>query len=111
VAERAGVVLGFAGGGPARRPGPAGAVELYALNVDPGAWRSGVGSALLSGFEAWARAGRATALLLWVVQGNARARAFYERRGWRADGEHAVSEVLGATVTEVRYARAALEGG
>ncbi len=29
---------------------------------------------------------------LWVLEANERARAFYERRGWRHDGERAMSE-------------------
>jgi hypothetical protein len=40
---------------------------------------------------------------LWVLDTNTRARTFYERKGWAADGATQVDEVWGATVTEVRY--------
>jgi ribosomal protein S18 acetylase RimI-like enzyme len=44
-----------------------------------------------------------TSATLWVLDSNARARAFYERQGWASDGATQVDEVWGATVTEVRY--------
>jgi hypothetical protein len=39
---------------------------------------------------------------LWVLEGNAQARRFYERRGWSPDG--AAREAFG--VLELRYRRA-----
>jgi GNAT superfamily N-acetyltransferase len=103
VAERGGQLLGFAGGGPARGDQPAGLFELYALNVDPPAYRSGVGTALVAAFTAWAVEQGAHELVLWVVRENGRARRFYERQGWQADGGEHRSQVLGAPVDEVRY--------
>ena len=44
-------------------------------------------------------------MVLWVVPGNARARRFYERSGWSADGAERVAEVNGVTVPECRYAK------
>jgi ribosomal protein S18 acetylase RimI-like enzyme len=49
------------------------------LYVDPPAWGRGIGSALLDKAKALAPAG----LTLYTHQRNARARAFYERRGFR----------------------------
>lgn len=43
-------------------------------------------------------------MLLWVLEGNARARRFYERSGFRADGTEEPFEVDGVAVPEVRYA-------
>jgi ribosomal protein S18 acetylase RimI-like enzyme len=40
--------------------------------------------------------------ILWVLDDNPRARRFYEREGWHADGS-AESEYLGLTVPLVRY--------
>ena len=75
VAEDEGIVVGFAGGGPALRPPERGVFELYVLNVDPPSWQHGVGSALLEAFVSWSVALVARELVLWVVRDNSRARA------------------------------------
>jgi GNAT superfamily N-acetyltransferase len=103
VAERDGTVVGFAVLGPATDP--AGSGELYAINVDPDHWGTGAGPALLEAVHATlARLGYADAVL-WVLPGNGRARRFYERAGWAADGAERTHEVLGVVVDEVRYHR------
>ncbi len=43
---------------------------------------------------------------LWVLEDNARARAFYERRGWEATGDRQDVPLVGAVLPEVRYRRA-----
>ena len=103
VAERAGEVVGFAAAGPS--PDPEGAGELYAINLDPDHWGTGAGRALLAAAQAeLARLGLAESVL-WVLAGNARARRFYERAGWGADGTERTSEAFGVSVLEVRYRR------
>ena len=44
-------------------------------------------------------------MFLWVLKGNARARRFYVRAGFRADGAEEPFEVDGVGVPEVRYVR------
>jgi ribosomal protein S18 acetylase RimI-like enzyme len=79
--------------------------EVYAINVDPAAWGSGHGRALLeAGTRALADAGFAQAIL-WVHPGNDRACRFYERAGWEREGTERRQEVLGVEVPEVRYRR------
>ncbi|HZC99482.1 MAG TPA: GNAT family N-acetyltransferase [Actinomycetes bacterium] len=103
VAEQDEAVVGFAVVGPAEEP--AGYGELYAINVDPHHWGSGAGWALLdAAHQALARLGF-TDVVLWVLPGNDRARRFYERAGWTADGAERTLEVLGVVVDEVRYRR------
>jgi ribosomal protein S18 acetylase RimI-like enzyme len=103
VAEGDGEVVGMAAAGPS--PDPEGAGELFAINVDPGHWGSGAGRALLEAAQAeLARLGF-TELVLWVLPGNARARRFYERAGWAADGAEKTSEAFGVSFDEVRYRR------
>lgn len=103
VAEQDGAVVGFAVVGPAEEP--AGSGELYAINVDPAHWGSGAGWALLdAAHHALARLGH-TDVVLWVLPGNDRARRFYERAGWTADGAERTQEVLGIVVDEIRYRR------
>ena len=40
---------------------------------------------------------------LYVIEDNPRARRFYEREGWAADGTTKTGEFLGLTVAEIRY--------
>jgi GNAT superfamily N-acetyltransferase len=71
--------------------------ELHAIYVLPEHWSTGIGSQLLE------VAGRAHEL--WVLLGNDRARRFYERRGWAADGTQRQTP---NGVTELRYRRRAV---
>jgi ribosomal protein S18 acetylase RimI-like enzyme len=103
VAERDGLVVGFAVVGAAEDPRGAG--ELYAINVDPDHWGTGAGRALLlAAHEQLARLGYGEAVL-WVLPANRRARRFYETAGWVADGAERSAEVQGVVVPEVRYRR------
>ncbi|HMC72191.1 MAG TPA: GNAT family N-acetyltransferase, partial [Mycobacteriales bacterium] len=106
LAERDGSILGMTNVGPARDEDldPAAVGEIRAMYVDPPAWSTGVGAALMhAALEHLLRHG-AGAVTLWVLEGNARARAFYERWGFRPDGSRQVVE-LGQPVPEVRYYR------
>ncbi|ELP67543.1 N-acetyltransferase family protein [Streptomyces turgidiscabies] len=106
VAEQSGTVIGWACHGPYRdgeiRTDDA---ELYAIYVDAERFGAGIGRALLG--EAVRRCAGAghRRLLLWVVEGNDRARRFYERAGFTADGAEEPFEVDGVAVPEVRYVR------
>jgi RimJ/RimL family protein N-acetyltransferase len=104
VAEDEGAVVGFGGGGPPLH-GEEGALQLYVLNVDPAHWGMGAGGAIVAAFTAWCVARRARELVLWVAEGNARARGFYERRGMTWDGTVEDSDVLGVRIRECRYRR------
>ena len=42
---------------------------------------------------------------LWVLEGNQRARAFYERMGFRPSGAYAKDEIGGMPVREIQYRR------
>ena len=89
--------------GPAADAPPASG-EISHLYVAPDSQSMGVGQALLArsledivarGFE------RA---VLWVLEKNYRARAFYERAGFRLDGARRTDpELLGSDAPEVRY--------
>jgi ribosomal protein S18 acetylase RimI-like enzyme len=100
-----GTVVGFLVAGPEGGDEAAAVGEVYVLNVDPDAWGTGAGRALLeAGTSFLGEAGFAVAVL-WVVPGNQRARRFYERDGWVDDGAQREEEVLGVTVPEMRYRR------
>jgi ribosomal protein S18 acetylase RimI-like enzyme len=108
VAERAGRVVAFAVCGAARptlplpeeggRPG-----ELYALYAHPEAWSTGVGSLLLAEARRRLAADGYPAMVLWVLEENARARAFYERNGLRPTGARTLLRLGGARLPELQY--------
>jgi ribosomal protein S18 acetylase RimI-like enzyme len=104
VAESDGKVIGFVSVGRCWTEPEIG--ELYAIYVVPEAQGSGAGPALMEAAveslgERWDEA------ILWVATENPRARRFYEREGWVADGER-VDESFGAAVPETRYRRSGL---
>ncbi|WP_432133835.1 MULTISPECIES: N-acetyltransferase family protein [unclassified Streptomyces] len=108
VAEPAGTgrIVGWAAHGPYRdgeqRTEDA---ELYALYVDPDHLGTGVGHTLLQESLRRRAALGHPRMFLWVLAGNERARRFYERAGFRADGAEEPFQVAGVRVPEVRYVR------
>jgi ribosomal protein S18 acetylase RimI-like enzyme len=99
VAELDGEVVGFVSVGPCWNSPAMG--ELYAIYVVPRAHGSGAGPALMDAAVA-ALGRRWNVAILWVATENPRARRFYERHGWVADGER-VDSIAGASVPETRY--------
>jgi GNAT superfamily N-acetyltransferase len=107
VAEAEGRIVGFVSVGDSRTEKDAG--ELYAIYVLPEAWGTGAATGLMAAAKDWfAQEGYATAML-WVLADNPRARRFYEREGWRAEGTR-LDTVRGVEVEEALY-RLALVGG
>jgi len=107
VAEAGGRVVGFCAVGPARDEDlvrrPETWFELYSIYLVPDRWASGLGRRLWAA----ARAGIPSdveAVSLWVLEGNQRARAFYEREGFRPEGRRELTTRLGLDVPEIRYA-------
>jgi RimJ/RimL family protein N-acetyltransferase len=97
-----GVVAGFVSIGPTREPDRPSWGELYAIYVRKAYWGSGLAVELmLAGEQALRELGYSHATL-WVLRDNPRARAFYEKQGWRLDGSE---KDFAAGVVEVRYER------
>lgn len=102
VGELDGRVVGGVTVGPERDERRIG--ELWAINIDPDVFGAGVGQALFAaGVDALRSLGHDEAVL-WVVRENARARRFYERNGWFADGTEKAVDFGGSEVVELRYA-------
>lgn len=99
LAEVDGELIGFAVAGPSRDPEPPVPVELYAVYVREHWYGTGVAQALMDAVLGDAPAS------LWVLEGNARARAFYARNGFVPDGAREWYADLGAW--EVRLVRGA----
>lgn len=76
--------------------------ELRAIYLRPAWWGAGIGRQLHdAGLKLlWREFSAAT---LWVLDTNARARAFYERHGWLADGATKEEDRGDAVLSEVRY--------
>lgn len=104
VATEDGDVVGFAYLLPTREPEDVQRVaELAAIYVSPDAWGTGAGRKLMrESLERLALSGFEEAML-WVLEDNPRARRFYERAGWTADGGVKDDEIFGTPVREVRY--------
>jgi len=98
VAVSDGTVVGFSYVGPSATPGVG---ELYAIHVDPGLVGTGVGRLLMA--DALRHLGARA--VLWVLEGNTRARAFYAKGGWQPDGETREAPMGGEVTRQLRYAR------
>jgi GNAT superfamily N-acetyltransferase len=90
-------IVGIASCGPARDEDAPVAFELYAINVLARSHGTGVAAALLG------HAIGDRAAYLWVLEGNARAQAFYRRHGFADDGARKREPDTGAA--EIRMAR------
>jgi GNAT superfamily N-acetyltransferase len=103
VADEGGSVIGFCAVGPAIDDDWG---EVFAIYLHPGHWGHGVGRDMLAaGERALTEAGFSRALL-WVLEGNDRGRAFYERQGWALGKPIRIEAIGGTDVTEVRYEKA-----
>ncbi len=80
--------------------------QVFVINVDPDHWGGGIAGELFDAGVAALRGFGFESAVLWVLPGNARARAFYERRGWAPDGATKTETILEAEVTEIRYVSA-----
>ncbi|MEV6712986.1 GNAT family N-acetyltransferase [Lentzea sp. NPDC051208] len=89
-------VAGFCAVGPSSEPDAA--FQLYALYVLPSAWGTPLGYEL-----ARAALGAEQDVVLWVFDDNPRARRFYERLGFRADGTAKTESIGGVELKEIRY--------
>ena len=111
VAESGGRIVGFASSGPGRDADLDRTTgQLITLYVVPGAWGTGVGRALHDAelcrlADAGCRHG-----VVWMLSTNARARRFYDRQGWTADGRLRVQQFGGTVVLDRRLARSLAAG-
>jgi ribosomal protein S18 acetylase RimI-like enzyme len=98
-------VVGFVSSGPSRdADAAAGTHEVYALYVHPSHWAGGHGRRLWAQARAAALAAVAGQTTLWVIVGNARGVAFYERMGCRCDAAARQGfDIDGVPLQEDRY--------
>ncbi len=92
-------IVGLADAGPGRDEDKAGALELYSIYTLAATYGSGLGKALLETAIGHAEA------YLWVLEGNPRATAFYQKHGFQPDGRTAVLPPEWESLPELRMAR------
>lgn len=106
VAELDGQIAGWLVVGPQRDGDldPQRVGEIYAVYVDPSAWRRGCGAALVAHALADLYAQGFDEVTLWVLRTNQRARRFYEAQGFQPDGADKIEHNRdGVAFDEVRY--------
>jgi ribosomal protein S18 acetylase RimI-like enzyme len=77
--------------------------QVYAIYVSSDCWDRGVGRNLLGHAERDLGVRGYVEATLWVLATNERAREFYEKAGWSADGSEKTEMFGGAELHEVRY--------
>jgi GNAT superfamily N-acetyltransferase len=97
-------VIGFAGAGHSRDgdDDPEEVGDVGVLYVDPERTGTGIGGLLLSAAISALQKAFLAEATLWVIEGNSRARRFYERHGWQAD-EMSKRCSLATGATHIRY--------
>lgn len=103
--DATGRVVGIGAAGSARGLDEPAMGEIWLLNLEPGAWGTGVGADLLAAATGLLEAQGYGAAVLWVLEANARARRFYEKWGWEPDGVTRVDQSFGFPLAELRYRR------
>lgn len=104
-ADPAGTIVGCVATGNCRDDdAEQGLGELFAIYLYPDCWDQGGGRAL---FEAGTTAltEQFDEATLWLLDTNARARAFHERNGWQPDGATKRATIADTEVEEVRNRR------
>lgn len=111
IVERDGQPIGHLTVGPCRDDDlyerPVG--EIWGIYLAPVHWRQGIGTRVCRRAEEMLSAHGVGRIVLWVFEGNERARQFYEAMGYTPDGAMKCIEV-GASLTAIRY-RKDLPGG
>lgn len=99
-----GEIHGFCSLGPSRDVDGWG--EVYAIYLRPSSWGLGLGTELLSQAEGRLAEIGFDRAMLWVLEGNTRARTFYERSGWKPTPTRQTLDIGGTSLDELVYERA-----
>lgn len=101
VAELDGEVVGTVTFGPGREDSFL--AEIQSLYILPEHWQKGQGSALFRAVVEKAKKQDYPGLYVWTLEGNLRAKTFYEAMGMIPTGEKREFEIAGAYLPEVKY--------
>jgi ribosomal protein S18 acetylase RimI-like enzyme len=104
VAEVGGRIVGYCAYGCAGGDGTEPARgDVYDLYVHPDVWHRGIGRRLLVYATHHFKAQGFGEATLFVIEGNTRARKFYEQAGWKTDGYRGIYEWPGFSLPILRY--------
>jgi RimJ/RimL family protein N-acetyltransferase len=100
-----GPITGFVSFSPTRDDDadPATVGELRTIYLDPTVFGTGGSDLLMTAALVALRGAAFASATLWALETNARARRFYERRGWRPDGATKLHDWGAFVATDVRY--------
>jgi ribosomal protein S18 acetylase RimI-like enzyme len=79
--------------------------EIWGIYITPDYWRRGIGTRLVQEAERILQSRGYREVVLWVLEGNANARRFYEAMGFCPDGMSKTLE-LGKSLKAIRYKKA-----
>ena len=109
LAEEGGSPAGFVVIGRTKTPPPGSSPirpshsgEIYALYLHPDFWRKGIGTALIKHAACELKERKHSAICLWVLDANVRAKAFYEKMGGQKIGNKMI-EIGPSKLKEVCY--------
>lgn len=109
VAEEEGKAAGFVVIGRTKTPPPGSSPirpshsgEIYALYLHPDMWRRGIGTALIKHAARELKERKHSAVCLWVLDKNDRAKAFYEKMGGQKIGNKMI-EIGPSKLKEICY--------
>lgn len=109
LAEESGQPAGFVVIGRTKTPPPGSSSirpshsgEVYALYLHPDYWRKGIGTLLLKHAARELKDRKHSAICLWVLDANVRAKAFYERMGGQKLGGKMI-EIGSSKLKEICY--------
>lgn len=85
-----GKILGMMGIGMCEDEDKTNAFELHFIYVDPDYVRMGIGSEMLAFYEEAGMAQGCTDFVIWVLEENEKGRKFYEKHGYRLDGQEKI---------------------
>ena len=100
VFEKEGAAVGLVNFGPGRDGDEM--AEIRSIYVLPGCWRGGIGAELLKSAMVELKSRGYRRVFLWTVEGNARARSFYQKQGMQHTGFRDI-EIAGRALKECRY--------
>lgn len=105
VADIDGRLVGFIAATPSEMDRPAGTAESVELTVfvDPDCWAQGIARRLVEHETRLLRRSGRVDMSIWIVVGDARARAFCEALAWRPDGTHRTRPLGPTSAEEERY--------